>query len=490
MNRIDAILRDPVFPRIKAAVIGATGLAYYADKDAALAERINRRLSDKPTLGLAAYLAQLAAEGPTGPEYQALINELTVGETFFFRYAEQFEALCAVAIPECLRRNRESRLLRIWSAGCSIGPEAYTLEILLKRHFADQLRDWQVSIVGTDLNASFIETARRGVYGNWAVRGLDPAVLAECFDRQGDLWAVKPRFREWTSFSVFNLVDGPLPNYPRGLGALDVVLCRNVMIYFDEPTRTRLLDNLHEVLVPNGWLVVGHAETGQQVNSLFTPVPVPGATIYRKPRPGCAPATALPAAPMAALPAFTPSVPVEPPPAESKPTESKPPEPKPAQKRSTATDSAARLRATTAKPTPAPLPAPQPPTASPAGTPAVADGDRAAALDACIALAERNRLDPVVHFRLGLLEEELGVGDPIAAFKRALYLDSDFALADYHLALAYWRRGKLAPAQRHFRNARATVAAHDATELVAEGGGLTVAELRSMIDLWFSGEEP
>lgn len=489
MNRIDAILRDPVFPRIKAAVIGATGLAYYADKDAALAERINRRLSDKPTLGLAAYLAQLAAEGPTGPEYQALINELTVGETFFFRYAEQFEALCAVAIPECLRRNRESRLLRIWSAGCSIGPEAYTLEILLKRHFADQLRDWQVSIVGTDLNASFIETARRGVYGNWAVRGLDPAVLAECFDRQGDLWAVKPRFREWTSFSVFNLVDGPLPNYPRGLGALDVVLCRNVMIYFDEPTRTRLLENLHEVLVPNGWLVVGHAETGQQVNSLFTPVPVPGATIYRKPRPGSVPVAA-------ALPAYTPSIAVESsPPVESRPVESRPAEPKasepkPARKRSTATESVARLRATAAKPAPAPLPTPQPPAGSPAGNPAVADGDRAAALDACIALAERNRLDPVVHFRLGLLEEELGVGDPIAAFKRALYLDSDFALADYHLALAYWRRGKLAPAQRHFRNARTTVAAHDATELVAEGGGLTVAELRSMIDLWFSGEEP
>lgn len=481
MNRIDAILRDPVFPRIKAAVIGATGLAYYADKDAALAERLNRRLSDKPTTGLAAYLAQLAAEGPGGPEYQALINELTVGETFFFRYAEQFEALCAVAIPECLRRNRDSRLLRIWSAGCSIGPEAYTLEILLKRHFADRLRDWQVSIVGTDLNASFIETARRGVYGNWAVRGLDPAVLAECFDRQGDLWAVKPRFREWTSFSVFNLVDGALPNYPRGLGALDVVLCRNVMIYFDEPTRTRLLDNLFQVLVPNGWLVVGHAETGQQVNSLFTPVPVPGATLYRKPRPGYAPAPALP---VAQQPAFTPPAPADLKPAESKPAESKPAPPK---KPRPATGPAARLRATAAKPTPQP-PVPSPVPTSPAA--AASDGDRASALDACIALAERNRLDPVVHFRLGLLEEELGVGDPIAAFKRALYLDSDFALADYHLALAYWRRGKLAPAQRHFRNARATVAAHDATELVAEGGGLTVAELRSMIDLWFSGEEP
>ena len=486
MNRIDAILQDPVFPRIKAAVIGATGLAYYADKDAALAERLNRRLADKPTTGLAAYLAQLAAEGPGGPEYQALINELTVGETFFFRYAEQFEALCAVAIPECLRRNRDSRLLRIWSAGCSIGPEAYTLEILLKRHFAEQLRDWQVSIVGTDLNASFIETARRGVYGNWAVRGLDPAVLAECFDRQGDLWAVKPRFREWTSFSVFNLVDGTLPNYPRGLGALDVVLCRNVMIYFDEPTRTRLLDNLFQALVPNGWLVVGHAETGQQVNSLFTPVPVPGATLYRKPRPGCAPAEAIPAPPP---PAFTPPAPADAKPADTKPAV--PTAPKPAKKRSPAAAAPARLRATTVKPAALPTPQPPVPSPAPASPPAAAsEGDRASALDACIALAERNRMDPVVHFRLGLLEEELGVGDPIAAFKRALYLDQDFALADYHLALAYWRRGKLAPAQRHFRNARATVAAHDATELVAEGGGLTVAELRSMIDLWFSGEEP
>ena len=294
MNRVDAVLHDPVFPRLKSTVIEATGLAYYADKDQALAERVSRRLADRSVTGLAGYLAILNTEGPAGPEYQALINELTVGETFFFRYAEQFEALCAVAIPECLRRNRDSRILRIWSAGCSIGPEAYTLEILLKRHFAEQLRDWQVAIIGTDINATFIDAARRGVYGNWAVRGLPPAVLEECFDRRGEQLVVKPKFREWTTFSVFNLVEGTLPNYPRGLGALDVVLCRNVMIYFDEATRGRLLEGLHAALAPNGWLVVGHAETGPQVNALFTPVPVPGATLYRKPLPGCTPAPALP----------------------------------------------------------------------------------------------------------------------------------------------------------------------------------------------------
>ncbi|WP_448207197.1 CheR family methyltransferase [Azospirillum sp. sgz302134] len=475
MSRADAILRDPAFPRLKATVIGATGLAYYADKDAALAERVGRRLAERAVSGLAGYLAILNGEGPDGPEYQALINELTVGETFFFRYAEQFEALCAVAIPECLRRNRESRLLRLWSAGCSIGPEAYTLEILLKRQFADQLQGWQVSIVGTDINGSFIETARRGVYGNWAVRGLPPELLEECFDRRGSQWAVKPRFREWTSFSVFNLVEGPLPNYPRGLGALDVVLCRNVMIYFDEATRTRLLNGLHAVLAPNGWLVVGHAETGPQVNALFTPVPVPGATLYRKPLPGRAPELPQPDAvaplPPAAKPARAPR------------TAAKPATPAPSRRR-------APCKAAEPPPAPAEPPAPLLPAPSAAPTlSALPEGDRAVALEACLALAERDRLNPAVHFRLGLLEEELGVGDPVAAFKKALYLDSGFALADYHLALAYWRRGKLAAAQRHFRNARGTVAGHDATELVAEGGGLTVAELRSMIDLWFSGDE-
>ncbi|MCW2243994.1 CheR family methyltransferase [Azospirillum canadense] len=471
MNRVDAVLHDPVFPRLKSTVIEATGLAYYADKDQALAERVSRRLADRSMTGLAGYLAILNAEGPAGPEYQALINELTVGETFFFRYAEQFEALCAVAIPECLRRNRDSRILRIWSAGCSIGPEAYTLEILLKRHFAEQLRDWQVAIIGTDINATFIDAARRGVYGNWAVRGLPPAVLEECFDRRGDQLAVKLKFREWTTFSVFNLVEGTLPNYPRGLGALDVVLCRNVMIYFDEATRGRLLEGLHAALAPNGWLVVGHAETGPQVNALFTPVPVPGATLYRKPLPGCTPAPALPN--LSAAP---------------EPSSAEPP----SRRAARTAKPAIRPPASPIDPLPSPSPAPPPAPArppEPRPTDPMSEGDRAAALEACLALAERNRLDPAVHFRLGLLEEELGVGDPVAAFKKALYLDSGFALADYHLALAYWRRGKLAPAQRHFRNARAAVADRDGTDLVAEGGGLTVAELRSMIDLWFSGEE-
>ncbi len=451
---IEAIRRDPHFPRLKAMVIDATGLAYYADKDAAFAERINRRLPFGGIATLSGYQAALEAEGPNGAEYQGLINELAVGETFFFRYIEQFDALRAVAIPECIRRNQTSRLLRIWSAGCSIGPEAYTMEILLKQQFAEQLEGWQVHIVGTDINAAFLDQARRGTYGDWAVRGLSPETLEACFDRQDRLWSVKPKYRQWTSFMPFNLVEGAIPSYPHGIGHFDIILCRNVMIYFDEATRHRLLGNLHRALADGGWLVVGHAEAGPQLNELFIPVSVPGATLYRKQVDRPAPPSVPPSA------AAPPASPVKP------------------------------RRAPAARPaTPAPIPpAPTPPAALP--PPGAADAnDRSTVLEGCIARIEANRLDPGAHYQLGLVEEELGVGDPVAAFKRALYLDPRFVLADYHLALAYWRRGRLVPAQRHFRNAREALENRPDDEAVTEGGGLTVQELRGMLALWLSGEE-
>lgn len=458
---IEAIRRDPHFPRLKAMVIDATGLAYYADKDAAFAERINRRLPFGRVTTVAGYLAALEAQGPGGAEYQGLINELAVGETFFFRYIEQFDALRAVAIPECLRRNQATRLLRIWSAGCSIGPEAYTMEILLKQHFADQLEGWQVHIVGTDINGAFLEQARRGAYGDWAVRGLSPETLDACFDRQDRLWSVKPKYRQWTSFMPFNLVEGAIPSYPHGIGHFDIILCRNVMIYFDEATRHRLLGNLHKALADGGWLVVGHAEAGPQMNELFIPVSVPGATLYRKQTERAAPAPAAAPGPAPAAPDPTPAV-----------------RPRRA---------AATRPATKAAPKAATPPAvPTPPDRDPADSEA---NERSSLLEACLARVEANRMDPGAHYQLGLVEEELGVGDPVAAFKRALYLDPRFVLADYHLALAYWRRGRLVPAQRHFRNAREALENRADDEAVTEGGGLTVQELRGMLDLWLTGEE-
>ncbi|MCW2246656.1 chemotaxis protein methyltransferase CheR [Azospirillum fermentarium] len=461
-----AIARDPHFARLKSFIIQRTGLAYYADKDLALAERINRRLTDRGQADLGAYHRALADESVRGTEMQALINELCVGETFFFRYVEQFEALRVVAVPECLRRNAETRTLRIWSAGCSIGAEAYTLEILLKRHFAAELDGWRVLILGTDINRAFLDQARRGVYGDWSLRGLPAALQKDCFDSAGNGWSVKPAFRAWTRFDMVNLVEDTLPDFSRGIAGFDIILCRNVMIYFDEPTRHRLIGNLRDSLLDGGWLVVGHAETGAEMNAAFTPVPVPGATLYRKPDPLAARRPPPPpAADMTAV-APPPLSPVLPPP-------QKPCRPRKA-------------------------PAAEPAAAPPPGTPAVTlatvtaledAGELAAALEACTTLTREEPLNSGAHFHLARLQEELGVGDPLVPYRAALYLDPDFALASYHLGLACWRRGKLAPAQRCFRNARNAIARLDGDAPVAEGRGLTVQELNGMIALWLDGEE-
>ncbi|CAO3402007.1 CheR family methyltransferase [Azospirillum palustre] len=480
---IEAIRRDPHFPRLKAMVIDATGLAYYADKDAAFAERINRRLPFGTVTTVAGYLAALEAEGPGGAEYQGLINELAVGETFFFRYIEQFDALRAVAIPECIRRNQSSRLLRIWSAGCSIGPEAYTVEILLKQHFASQLEGWQVHIVGTDINNAFLEQARRGAYGDWAVRGLSPDTLEACFDRQDRLWSVKPKYRQWTTFMPFNLVEGAIPSYPHGIGHFDIILCRNVMIYFDEATRHRLLGNLHKALADGGWLVVGHAEAGPQMNELFIPVSVPGATLYRKQaEPPVTAAVSRKATPSPAAAAQTLA-------AAPRRAARTPAKPAPRSAADAASQSVGPQSRSPASPQSASPSSASPSSGVPAPPDAAETGERSSQLEACLARVEAQRLDPAAHFQLGLVEEELGVGDPVAAFKRALYLDPRFVLADYHLALAYWRRGRLVPAQRHFRNAREALENRADGEAVTEGGGLTVQELRGMLDLWLTGEE-
>lgn len=462
-----AIARDPHFGRLKALIIQRTGLAYYADKDHALAERISRRLTSRGQTDLGAYHRTLADESVRGAEMQALINELCVGETFFFRYVEQFEALRVVAVPECLRRNAESRTLRIWSAGCSIGAEAYTLEILLKHHFAAELDGWRVLILGTDINRAFLDQARRGVYGDWSLRGLPAALQKDCFDAAGNGWSVKPAFRAWTRFDMVNLVEDTLPDFARGIAGFDIILCRNVMIYFDEPTRHRLIGALRDSLADGGWLVVGHAETGAEINAAFTPVPVPGATLYRKPDPLAA--RRHPAPPGLLVDAMAgpppPPSPVLPPRKARRPPQAPVAEPA------------------------APLPL-DPPAVTLATVTALEDaGELAAALEACTTLTREEPLNSGAHFHLARLQEELGVGDPLVPYRAALYLDPDFALASYHLGLACWRRGKLAPAQRCFRNARNAIARLDGDSPVAEGRGLTVQELNGMIALWLDGEE-
>ncbi len=142
----EEIKHDPAFQRLKRHVIEATGLAFYADKDDELAAHVSHRIDSLQVPDYDAYLQRLLDERPGDAELGLLANLLTIGETFFFRHQELFDALAARVIPELIERNWREHRLRIWSAGCAIGAEPYSLAIVLRRNFAAQLADWEIEI--------------------------------------------------------------------------------------------------------------------------------------------------------------------------------------------------------------------------------------------------------------------------------------------------------------------------------------------------------
>jgi len=197
---------DPSYPRLKEHVIAATGLAYYADKDNDFAVRVAQRMAGQGVRGCGAYLALLADAARGEAELDALIESLTIGETFFFRHREMFDALRDVVVPDVLARNRATRRLRVWSAGCSIGAEPYSVSMLLRQEFGRELAGWEVTILGTDINREFLARAREGCYEEWGLRNMPEEVRRAHFVRSGKAWRVAPEYREGVSFQYHNLI--------------------------------------------------------------------------------------------------------------------------------------------------------------------------------------------------------------------------------------------------------------------------------------------
>lgn len=179
---VSGLLSDPEFQKLKEWIISTTGLSYYADKDRDLATAVGRcqELGGRPAREV---LEVLNRRG--GPALDRLVEELTIGETFFFRHLEMFHALRDHVLPDLIQRRAALRSIRIWSAGCSVGAEPYSLSILLHDLLGDAARNWSFKIVATDINRRFLALARAGVYDTWALRGMDPALLQRTFTGWG-----------------------------------------------------------------------------------------------------------------------------------------------------------------------------------------------------------------------------------------------------------------------------------------------------------------
>jgi chemotaxis protein methyltransferase CheR len=473
-----AVPDDPAFAQLKGRLIARTGHHYYQDKDSLLWDRVLRRMREAGVRDVAGYAALLDDSWSGEAEWAALEAEVTIGETYFFRYAEQFTALARTILPEIVRRNRDSRRIRIWSAGCATGAEPYSIAILLARLLGAEVDDWRIGIIGTDINEKFLATARSGIFGRWALRAVDDREREELFVAEGrDRWRLVGRYRRMVRFerhNLLSLIDG---TSPLQFSEFDLILCRNVLIYFDPAIVPGLVAQLYDRLKEEGWLLIGHAEPNPDFSRFMHSVPLPGTAAYRRavdqPQDGTA----------------------EPPPAprEEAPAPEPPPAWLPAADPPSALPHDRPLPAAPAPPAPAPLSPLEVP--RPAPLPdirALCDrGDLDAAMEACALGLSADPTDPVLHYYCGLVHRERGLAREAETwFRKALYLDRSFIMAHYQYGLTLIDIGRADAGRRSLSTAAQLCRALPGGTLLPEGDGIDAASLIDMVRLRFEPRFP
>jgi chemotaxis protein methyltransferase CheR len=455
-------LLDTGFPNLKSRIIERTGHFYYQDTDELLWERVRKRMRATGRGDSTQYLS-LLDDGISGPsEWTRLEAEITIGETFFFRYAEQFAALRDTILPEIIERKGSDRRLRIWSAGCATGAEPYSLAILVSELLGPRLEGWRTTIVGTDINESFLDVARQARFGKWALRSMQPNERDRYFlPGNGEQWQLRPQFRSLVRFERHNLLSLLDGTSPLEFSDFDLILCRNVLIYFHPDMVTRVVQALRDCLSDKGWMLLGHAEPSPVFASMMQALSLPGTVAYRQGTAEDAPAPkAQPAEP------WTPLLPLPDKPA------AKPKHPAP-------------LRPV------APWPAPAQPAPPPASEPGslldqVRDlanlGDFRAAHALCARGLVAHPLNPALHLYQGLIAQALNRPEEAEkSFLKGIYLDKSFAMAHYHLGLLLLAQGRPSPGRRSLTNAARIAAGLPDDQELEEGDGLTARDLRNLV---------
>lgn len=246
-----------------------SGLALTPDKSYLLESRlapIARKLKMKTLSELVAHLRKGGDEALT----IAVVEAMTTNETLFFRDRWPFDRFSAMILPTLMELNKNTRRIRIWCAACSSGQEPYSLAMLLAEA-GGKLAGWQIEIIATDISDEMLERCRKGWYSTFEVqRGLPPDLLKKYFTKDGDGWLISEKLRAMVKFRNFNLLHDPAA---AGITGLDLIFCRNVLIYFDEATRRKVFASMARVMKPGGYLCLGGAETVIGISDAFRILP-------------------------------------------------------------------------------------------------------------------------------------------------------------------------------------------------------------------------
>jgi len=274
---------DPIYRQIRDLVYKISGIYQLDEKLYLLADGCGRRIKQLNFKSPREYWDFLTTHASREAELRHLLNEITIGETCLFRSQPQLDALHKIILPELVaEKNKQvTKRLRIWSAGCSTGEEPYTLAMNLMEQSDRLLKGWTVEIVATDLNDRSVETAKAGIYGDYALRSTTDYFKRKYFAPVDEKkLQVKPEVKKLITFSRLNLQDNSKMLFMKGM---DLIFCCNVLIYFDGPSKSKVIDHYFSNLNFGGYFFLGTSESLMKLNDKFHLVHFPGAIGYWKP---------------------------------------------------------------------------------------------------------------------------------------------------------------------------------------------------------------
>jgi chemotaxis protein methyltransferase CheR len=443
------------------------------------------------------FVGRLLSSALTQRELETLSSHLTIGETYFFREKNSLEAFEQKIVPELIRTRRGfGGQLRIWSAGCASGEEPYSLAILLSR-MIPELTAWKITILATDLNTRALRKAAAGTYTDWSFRESPSWLKSTYFKATADgRWAISPAIKKMVTFSYLNLVEDVYPSLLTCTNAMDVVFCRNVLMYFTLAAREKVVHRFHRSLAEQSWLIVSPTETSSTLFSEFATVSLPGVTLYRKGVIG----------PQMVIPSFSRAedearehLPV----AEQVMVESEsiddssidvsltPPQPQPGVARGPLISAEKALAlyqqgryqeaaqgliaqlSENAINAPAMLLLARVYANQGKLTPALGWCDQAIASDKMTACAH--------YLRATILQEQGLPEEAIRSLRRAVYVDARFALGHFALGSLALRQGDIKESEKHFENVLSLLAGYGPEEVVPESEGLSARRLREIV---------
>ena len=476
-----------LWPRLAEFIAAHTGLHFPSERRADLMRGFESAAREMDFQEPAHYAQWLLSETPTQHHLCALAGHLTIGETYFFREESTLEALSKEILPQLIASRRGQRQhLRLWSAACSTGEEAYSLAIMLDLLLPDQ-RDWRISILATDINGRALERAAAGVYGEWSFRTFPEELRERYFTRIGEKrFAIRPEIRQRVTFAHLNLAADDYSAHAGDTRQMDVILCRNLLIYFTPDQARKLAAKLHDSLADGGWLAVSPSECSQALFSNFTVVNFPGAILYHK-----STAEERAEALVAPLATVRPDVLRAVVPARSLPISTAP-----VVTRAVARPAAPVVPRISGNDSANPPPRPEDTTRS-QGTFSTLARKLAneGRLEDALAWSEQwvaaDKVNAAAHYLHATVLQEMGDCEAArSALHRCLYLQPDFALAHFGLGNLERSESNHAEARKHFENAQRLLHALPAVEVLPEAEGLTVGRLSAIVSTLLSLPTP